>query len=130
MARALWNARKARKAADSDLVFADARGAALDRSAVFRVVKAAGKRAGVPWVGLRTLRHTCASILFRRGLNPKQVQAWLGHHAASFTLDTYIHLLDDDLPDPAFLDAITGGHTGASRPAETALDHAAAEAAG
>ncbi|MFI5250510.1 MAG: hypothetical protein ACHQTF_11090 [Gemmatimonadales bacterium] len=27
----------------------------------------------------------------------KQVQRWLGHHSASFTLDTYIHLLDGDL---------------------------------
>ena len=48
---------------------------------MFRVVKAAGKRAGVPWVGLHTLRHTAATILFRRGWNAVQVQKFLGHHS-------------------------------------------------
>jgi hypothetical protein len=32
-------------------------------------------------------------------------QRWLGHHAASFTLDTYTHLLDDGLGDGLDLDA-------------------------
>jgi integrase len=65
-----------------------------------------GQANGVPWVGLHTLRHTCATLLVSRGLNAKQVQAWLGHHKASFTLDVYIHLLVDELPDISFLDAI------------------------
>jgi integrase len=56
------------------------------------------------------LRHTCATTLFRHGLNAKQVQGWLGHHAASFTIDTYIHLLEDDLPDASFLDGLTLAH--------------------
>src|SRR5206468_11221904 len=72
-----------------------------------RVLKPAAKRAGLPWVGFHTLRHTCATLLFRHGLNAKQVQAWLGHHSAAFTLATYVHLLPDDLPDPAFLDEVT-----------------------
>lgn len=38
-----------------------------------------------------------ASTLFAQGRNIKQVQHWLGHLAASFTLDTYVSLLDDDL---------------------------------
>jgi hypothetical protein len=53
---------------------------------------------------LKTLRHTCTSILFRRGYNAKQVQVWLGHHSAAFTLATYVHLLPEDLPEPDFLD--------------------------
>ena len=57
------------------------------------------------------MRHTCASLLFQRGLNAKQVQRWLGHHSASFTLDTYVHLLEDELPDAAFFDAITATTT-------------------
>ena len=36
----------------------------------------------------------------RDGRNVVRVQRWLGHHAASFTLDTYVHLLRDDLPEP------------------------------
>jgi integrase len=106
-ARSLWNARKERNAADNEPVFAGGDGQTLERAAAYRAVKAAGKRAGVPWVGLKTLRHSCATLLFRRGVNPKQVQAWLGHHSAAFTLATYVHLLPDDLPSPDFLDEIT-----------------------
>ena len=75
----------------------------LDASNVMgRVLKPAARRAGVPWVGFHTFRHTCATILFRRGLNAKQVQVWLGHHSPAFTLATYVHLLPDDLPDSPF----------------------------
>jgi integrase len=71
-----------------------------------RVLKPAAKRAGEPWIGFHTLRHTCATTLFRHGLNAKQVQLWLGHHSPAFTLATYVHLLPDDLPNPDFLDNI------------------------
>ena len=52
------------------------------------------------WAGFHTFRHTVASRLFAGGRNIKQVQRWLGHHSPSFTLDTYVHLLDDDLGAP------------------------------
>jgi integrase len=102
MARKLWLARAGQP--DHALVFAAHDGGYLDRFAVYRVVKAAAKAGHVPWVGLHGLRHSCASILFRRGLNAKQVQSWLGHHSAAFTLATYVHLIDDDFPDAEFLD--------------------------
>jgi hypothetical protein len=54
-----------------------------------------------------SIRHTCATILFRHGLNARQVQMWLGHHSPAFTLDTYVHLLADDLPEASFLDRLT-----------------------
>jgi hypothetical protein len=47
-----------------------------------------------------------ATILFRNGLNAKQVQLWLGHHSPAFTLAVCVHLSADDLPDPGFLDAL------------------------
>ncbi len=71
----------------------------VNASTVYRAVKTAAEVAGVPWVSPHTLRHTAASLLFARGENPKAIQRWLGHHRASFTLDTYVHLLDDELPD-------------------------------
>ena len=51
-------------------------------------------------------------------LNAKQVQVWLGHHSPAFTLATYVHFLDDDLPDPSFIDDVTaeGGNNGAPSP--------------
>jgi integrase len=55
------------------------------------------------WVGFHAFRHTCASLLFAQGRNVVQVQRWLGHHSPSFTLDTYVHLLDGDLGDPLSL---------------------------
>lgn len=88
-------------------------------------MKPAAKRAGVPWATLHTFRHTCATMLFRHGLNAKQVQAWLGHHSPAFTLSTYVHLLADDLPDPAFLDDLTRGNRWATEPAENDRNDAA-----
>jgi integrase len=112
MARALWEARK-RPGTDSGeeaLIFPAADGGPLDRDRVYRVVKSAARKGGVPWAGLHTLRHTCATILFRRGWNAVQVQRFLGHHSPAFTLAVYVHLLPDDLPEPTFLDGfVTSG---------------------
>lgn len=71
-----------------------------------RVIKPAAEEAGVPWAGWHTLRHTCASLLFERGRNVVQVQRWLGHHSPSFTLDTYVHLLEGGVGDPLDLGAL------------------------
>jgi integrase len=103
MAQDLWNTRK--RAGESELVFPGRNSEPLAASTALRAVKAAGKTAGAPWAGLHTLRHTCATMLFRNGANAKQVQLWLGHHSPAFTLATYVHLLPDDLPDASFLDA-------------------------
>jgi integrase len=102
----LWQLRKDRKARDDELLFLGRGGRPLDASTAFRDLKTAARSAGVPWASLHTLCHTCATMLFRNGLNAKQVQAWLGHHSPAFTLATYVHLLPDDLPDPEFMDAI------------------------
>jgi integrase len=82
-----------------------------------RVLKPAARRAGVPWVGFHTFRHTCATMLFRHGLNAKQVQVWLGHHSPAFTLETYVHLLPEDLPELDFLDTLTAS-TAEAKPQE------------
>jgi integrase len=81
----------------------------LDRGNLYaRVLKPAAAAADVPWCGFHTFRHTCATVLFRNGLNAKQVQVWLGHHSPAFTMATYVHLLSDDLEAPDFLDRMTG----------------------
>jgi integrase len=77
-----------------------------------RVLLPTAQEAGVPWMTFHTLRHTCASMLFEQGRNAKQVQRWLGHHSAAFTLDTYIHLLSDELDEP--LEIGEGGSEGAT----------------
>jgi integrase len=135
MVQALWQLRKKTRAVDEELVFTAERGARVDASNVMsRVLKPAAVAAGLgawsrspkgalvadTWVSFHTFRHTCATALFRAGWNAVQVQRFLGHHKASFTLDTYVHLLEEDLPEPAF---------GGFQVARLAADQAAASAA-
>jgi integrase len=90
-----------------DLVFPATNGAFLHASNLRRrVLKPAAEEAGVPWAGFHTFRHTCASLLFANGRNAVQVQRWLGHHSAAFTLATYVHLLDGELGEPLALEAL------------------------
>lgn len=92
---------------DDDPVFASRAGSTLDAHNVrARIIKPAAQAADLPWVSFHSLRHTFASMCFRNGCNAKQVQMLLGHHAASFTLDTYIHAMPEDLPTLEFLDAV------------------------
>jgi integrase len=51
------------------------------------------KRAGLPHMRFHDLRHTCATLLLSRGVNPKFVQELLGHATVAITLDTYSHVL-------------------------------------
>lgn len=87
--------------APNDLVFCMSTGKPWGTGNLWKQsVKAAGEKAGVPWIGFHVLRHTCATLLFAEGRNAVQVQRWLGHHSPAFTLATYIHLLDNDLGGP------------------------------
>jgi integrase len=117
MAQRLWQRWADERPADDDLVWTSELGKRVDQSnLVSRVLKPAARTSGVgDWVGFHTFRHTCATMLFRHGWNAVQVQQWLGHHKPSFTLDTYVHLLPEDLPDGAFLDEIVGNSVGDGR---------------
>jgi len=44
-------------------------------------------------VRLHDLRHTCATLLFGKGIHPKIVQELLGHATIAITLDIYSHVL-------------------------------------
>jgi integrase len=84
------------------LVFPSPTGRPYDPAHLYvRVLRPACAEAGVEWAGFHTFRHTVASRMFAGGRNAVQVQAWLGHHSAAFTLKTYVHLLDpSDLGGP------------------------------
>jgi integrase len=103
LAQRLW--KLLATAEDDALVFPDANGDPLSRTQLYRVVRAAGERAGIEWpVGLHTFRHSCASIMFRRGVPKEAIRRLLGHHSWDFTAGTYVHLDDDDLPDGLVVD--------------------------
>jgi hypothetical protein len=86
-----------------------------------------GKLRADTWVGFHTLRHTGATTLFRRGWNPVQVQKFLGHTDPGFTLRTYVHLLDEDLPQPDYTPAM--GNARATQAAEISRNETVAEVA-
>jgi integrase len=91
---------------EEDLVFPASNGAYLHVGNLRRrVLKPAREKTGLEWVGFHTFRHTCASLLFASGRNAVQVQRWLGHHSAAFTLSRYVHLLDGDLGEALSLPA-------------------------
>lgn len=91
--------RSTAEARADDWVFPSRNGVPYKRSNVRREVRPALEEAGATWkgAGFHTFRHTYASMLFDAGVNVKQVSRLLGHHAASLTLDTYVHLMRDDL---------------------------------
>ncbi len=82
---------------DQDLVFPNEIGSLLNpsnlRNRSFKRIKA---RSGV-WENLRfhDLRHTCATLLLREGVNTKVVSEMLGHASITITLNTYSHVLPD-----------------------------------
>lgn len=50
---------------------------------------------GFKRVGIHSLRHTYASLLFERGADPKTVSVLLGHSSIKTTYDIYIHVLSE-----------------------------------
>lgn len=127
----LWDLRKRSRARDDDLVFTGPQGArVLARNLAPRVLRPACRAAGVgEWPTWHTFRHTCASQLFRTGWNAAQVARLLGHADAGFTLRTYVHLLDEDLPEPTVLDSLVWGNNGATQAPELDRNARGADAA-
>jgi integrase len=101
MARRLW---ASRPVGAEGPVFATRTGTRYSDRNVRRVLDLATERAGVEWVSFHAFRHTCASMLFEGGKNVRQVAEWLGHADPSFTLRTYVHLMDEGLGGADFLD--------------------------
>ena len=43
---------------------------------------------------MHAFRHAAASLWIEQGLNPKRIQALMGHSSIQVTFDTYGHLFD------------------------------------
>ena len=79
---------------DGDLVFCDEAGRPLKLRHVRWHFKQFAKAAGLPsGLTLYSLRHSTASLLLARGVNPKIVQERLGHADVGLTLNTYSHVM-------------------------------------
>jgi integrase len=103
------------------LVFATVAGTPLDPNNVRRrMLKPLAEEAGASWAGFHTLRHTFASLQLAAGVNVVQLSRALGHHSASFTLDTYVHLLEGESAPALDLAAqLDGANNGATHATET-----------
>lgn len=79
---------------DNDFVFPSELGTPtlygnLDRRHFKKIIASAG----LPKIRLYDLRHTMATLLLSKGVNPKIVSERLGHSSIALTLDTYSHVL-------------------------------------
>ena len=79
---------------ENGLMFASESGEPLDRRYLTSCrYKALLKRAELPIIRFHDLRHTCATLLLSKNVNPKIVSEMLGHASIAITLDTYSHVL-------------------------------------
>src|SRR5215208_6007859 len=79
---------------ENGLIFASASGEPLKRHYITtQRFKPLLKRVGLPQVRFHDLRHTCATLLLTKNVNPKVVSELLGHASIAITLNTYSHVL-------------------------------------
>ena len=78
---------------DSGLAFARTDGRMWEPNSFSSAFAAKVRRSGLPHVSFHALRHAHATILLKRGTNPKVVSERLGHARVGTTLDIYSHVL-------------------------------------
>ncbi|MBW7476669.1 site-specific integrase [Paenibacillus oenotherae] len=78
---------------DYDLVICTKRGTPINPRNLLRSFYSLMKKAEVPKIRFHDLRHTVATLMLSRNINPKVVKEILGHSDIRVTLDTYSHVL-------------------------------------
>lgn len=79
-----------------DYVFIDENGL-IKQSTYYASLKWACKKAGIRCISMHQLRHTAITTWINAGMPIKTVQLLAGHHCASFTLDRYVHVTEEDM---------------------------------
>ncbi len=78
---------------EKDIVFSNSLGKFMEGSYVHKVFKQLLKQAELPDVRFHDLRHTGATVMFKMGVHPKQVQELPGHSQIAITMDLYSWVL-------------------------------------
>ena len=69
----------------------------VDATKDYRGWKKLLSQAGVHSLPLHAARHTCASLLVARGVNPIAASKLLGHSSVEYTMRTYVHLAESEV---------------------------------
>ena len=80
------------KVGSSEWVFPSPTGGPMSPDSVLHMLQRVLKRAGLPRIRFRELRHSCASLLLNQGCSLKDVQEWMGHSDIQTTANIYGHL--------------------------------------
>lgn len=59
------------------------------------------RRLDIPHVRLHDARHSCASLMYARGVNDAIISAWLGHASVAVTRSIYVHARPEALNEAA-----------------------------
>ena len=79
----------------TNFIFTTDTGEACDPRNALRALKSAAVKAGLPGIGLHTLRHSAATVMIENGVPLKVVSEILGHFSVSITGDIYGHVSPD-----------------------------------
>ena len=77
---------------NTGLVFGRTPSVPFNVSSLYRRARTAWAALGVGAVTLHEARHTFASLMIAAGVNPKELQVFMGHASVTITLDRYGHL--------------------------------------
>lgn len=88
---------------DADKLFITRNHTQIEVSTIRKFIKQAYKDAGImnDSYSVHTLRHTCATLLFKAGIDIKIIQELLGHSTIEVT-KIYTHLYDKDVEQALF----------------------------
>ncbi|SFJ41632.1 Phage integrase family protein [Ruminococcaceae bacterium D5] len=77
---------------DKDYVFCWDDGTPYRSDYITKAFQAQLKKSGLPKMKFHSLRHSCASVLYDKGWELKDIQEWLRHTKIETTGDIYVHI--------------------------------------
>lgn len=78
----------------SDFIFINKdREKVIGETSIRRKILEYSKRAKLQPIKIHEFRHSCASYLINKDVDPKDIASWLGHASVETTLKVYAHLL-------------------------------------
>ena len=65
----------------------------IGETTIRRKVQEYSAKAGIKPIKVHEFRHSCATYLINKNVDPKDIASWLGHSSVNVTLKVYAHLL-------------------------------------